>query len=175
LKSIVKMAGHIYEKILYHLFKLDNFDEQAVFAYGNSNCSNNEITIDIFDIYLVKPNDYEHQSSQHLSLKDDVLQNIIEVAHNKNASIIEMHSHRFSGSDPAYFSYSDFIGMKNIVPQLLWRLPNRPYIAFVFASNSFDALIWHKKNEKPRSIDQLVVEENILLPTRLSLEKNTYE
>lgn len=92
---------------------------------------------------------------------------LIKRAHDLDASLVELHSH--PGPWPAAFSYADRMGLRETVPHMWWRLKKRPYLAFVVASSSFDALVWLDGPKMPRRLDGLVVGERFLRPTNFSL------
>ena len=93
-------------------------------------------------------------------LDDDVRAGVIKRAHNLNACLIEFHTHPMPGG--ACFSPSDIKGLKELAPQLLWRLKKRPYVAVVVAPDGLDALAW--TSEGVRQVDGILVDARPLLP-----------
>jgi hypothetical protein len=59
-------------------------------------------------------------------------------------------------------------GFRETVPNMLWRLPGRPYTAIVAAQAGFDALTWHEL-DKPKGITGLIVDNRLLQPTNQTL------
>jgi hypothetical protein len=92
---------------------------------------------------------------------------VIKWAWDKNACLVEAHSHR-AGS-LASFSPSDIWGLDEWVPRIWWRLRGRPYAAIVFAGQSFDALAWIDHAQAIEQVERIVVDGEITRATALTL------
>lgn len=95
--------------------------------------------------YLDDERDYDYQGPFGMELADHVRPELIQWAHAEGAAIVEAHAHLLP--PPTGFSPTDLRGLADAVPQLLWRLPGRPYTALVFGAADVDALTWHAADE----------------------------
>lgn len=159
----------IYEKLLKHLLPNKTKTEEAAFLFASVTNEKYDLKLEYKEWYSVKPNDFLTRSSYHFELIDGMRAKIIKQGHDLDSSIIEFHSHLLPY--PASFSPSDLFGFKEVVPHILWRLKNKPYIAIVVSPGSFDALIWVDNPNKPKLLDELRIENRILYPTNLSISK----
>jgi hypothetical protein len=101
----------------------------------------------------------------HIALRDATGADLIAWAWRARASLIEAHSHPHG--DPAAFSPTDLDGFTAWVPQVHWRLQERPYLALVCAEHSFDALAW-RSPERPEPLQQLIIGSKVVYPTGIS-------
>jgi hypothetical protein len=85
------------------------------------------------------PEAFEYQGAYHVTLRDDVRPEIIRWAWDRDACLVEIHSHLDA---VATFSSSDISGLEEWVPHVRWRLGGQPYAAIVTAGETFDALAW---------------------------------
>jgi hypothetical protein len=93
------------------------------------------------DEWIAIPSEgFEFQSSYHVSLTDETIALVLGRATAAECSLVEVHSHL--GEAGAEFSPSDIFGLREWVPQMRWRLRQRPYAAMVWEEHSFDALAW---------------------------------
>lgn len=138
--------------------------ERFVFLHLSSREGHDD-TWDIAQIQALDADtDYETQSELHLVVSDAARRNAIRIAHQNNYALAEAHFH--GGSWPARFSQTDMNSLSEAVPQLLWRLPGRPYIALVLTDSNFDALVF-----SAGGIDTLgawVIDGQAIAPTGLS-------
>jgi hypothetical protein len=121
-------------------------------------------------IYLSDGADYVYQGVDGMELVDDVRQRVLQTATRLGAVLIEIHSHG-AAPWPAAFSHTDLVGLQSVAPQMLWRLPNRPYIAIVVQEGGADALIWITKNLPPAVPETLVFDRVSIRPTGLSASR----
>lgn len=154
-----------WEGLLRHLATESSRVEQAAFLFGKFNETSGNVSV--IDDRLLLACDFEVQTADYLELCESARAELIKQAHDLNACLIEVHSHPWSWT--AKFSRFDFRGLRETVPQLLWRLRMRPYIAVVVAIETFDALVWDARSEAPSTLDQVVVGELTLSPTNLSV------
>ena len=147
--------------------------EQAAFLFVSDRGSE---TYEVSRMRLLGTEDFEYQSEFHITLADHVRPEVIKEAWDSGTALVEIHSHR--GRWAVKFSPSDKEGLRDFVPHVLWRLPNRPYGAVVVADTSLDSLTWDTGNADPGSAIELETESAVLRPTGLSLvswNKDEYE
>jgi hypothetical protein len=118
-------------------------------------------------IYLSDSLDYTYQSIDGMELADDIRQRVLQTATKVGAAVTEIHSHG-APSWPAAFSLTDLQGLQEVAPQMLWRLPDRPYIAIVVQEGGADALVWTAKDMPAVVPEKLVFGETTITPTGLS-------
>lgn len=154
----------IYDALQMHLAPKDT--EHAAFLFTEPTDDPSHLRVS--DLYTVPPEGFAFQSGYHIELSDEIRGEVIKRAWNLGGSLIEAHSHL---SGPAAFSKSDLYGFEEWVPHVRWRLANRPYIALVFAADSFDALVWQDAHG-PAPLEHLHVDRrSSLAPTSLTLKK----
>jgi hypothetical protein len=139
----------IYEDLMIHFAAEDV--EHAAFLFTEPAGA---AQLRVAELYRVPPEDFAFQSSYHIELSDAVRAHVIKRAWDIGGSLIEAHSHL---GGPAAFSKSDLHGFLDWVPHVRWRLANRPYIALVFAGDTFDALVWQDA-ESPTPLESLDVD-----------------
>ena len=152
MKAILSMSGANYKRLINHLVPANHLVEEAAFIFAELKQDRVEIEFIPKDIYFLKPEDFNIQTSYHIELADHIRGDIIKKAHDMNTAIIELHSH--VGDYNAGFSPSDFYGFDEIVPHMIWRL-KKPYAAIVFTKSDFDGLVWVTTDEKPLPIDYI--------------------
>jgi hypothetical protein len=111
--------------------------------------------------------EFEFQSTYHIELLHERHAQVIKSAFDRNASIVEFHSHR--SLRPAQFSPSDIAGFAEFVPHVRWRLQNRPYAAIVWHEGSFDGLVWNTTG--PAQLGGIRVANRVLRPTRRTVRR----
>lgn len=146
------MPRSIYDDLKAHLSRTDI--EEAAFLFTDPASANTPLRV--CEMYAVPAEGFSFHSDYHIELADDVRGIVIRRAWTIGGAIIEAHSH--VGGAPAAFSHSDLYGFKEWVPHVRWRLARRPYGALVFASSSFDALLWAADDAYPEPIDSLDVD-----------------
>lgn len=106
----------------------------------------------------------------HAVLTDDAAVEVIRWAHERDASLVEVHSHdRFT---PAAFSHIDVAGLAEWVPGVRWRLHGTPYAAVVTAAGTVDAWAWVGATTDPAQVDAVVVgDTDIIRTTGATLER----
>ena len=160
----LSMPTNSWHLIRRHLLPEPSHNEEAAFLFGRH--IDTTESIELIDYQLLSSEHFVTQDIDYLELRDEVRANLIKKAHDLSACLIEMHSH--PGNLPAAFSLLDVVGLREIVPQMLWRLRNRPYVALVVADLSFDAFVWHHDASKPQHLDAIDLENLALAPTNLS-------
>lgn len=153
-----------WDELCIHLFK--GRPEWVAFLFGKHDEDSDQLRIE--DVYRVPLDRYAVQGPFHVELDDEVRPEVIKAAFDKEAILIEVHSHR--SQDIAAFSPTDFDGLEEFVPHVLWRLSGRPYVALVLAEGSFDGLSWAQKNAQAETIRGIRIDGGPLRsPTAASL------
>ncbi len=142
-----------------HLLPPDNDIEQAAFLFGRVEGD----TLSVVDARLLLRGDFVIQSRYHIELTDEARAGAIKKAHDLGAALIEAHCHPFDGG--AEFSWSDEAGLRELVPHVLWRLPDRPYLALVIAPDAFDGLAWAERGAPPTTINGIDVDGTVHRPS----------
>ena len=155
-----------YERVVDHLLK--NGTEQVAFAFADVTVAAAGVVFRVSDLYLVPPDEFQFQSGYHISLTDDGFARVIKMAWDKQAALVDFHSH-VSDYYPAQFSPSDLYGLREWVPHIWWRLKGKPTLAVVVSPSSFDALVWRLSPTEPEALDPLHVGSQIKTPTGLTL------
>ena len=147
--------------------QLDDGSECAVFLFVNEDPVV-EGVLQVVDVrYLDPEHDYEDRSGEHLALADHVLGQVIKQAHDLGAGIVEVHGHYTEGGSTCMSPY-DIRGLRELTPQVLWRLPDRAYVALVVGKESFDGLVWTAVGA-PESLEGLIIDGARHSATGLSL------
>src|SRR5437660_1288816 len=121
----VELSKTLRDEIWAHVLPLGQEVEQAAFLYATASDGRFRVT----GWEPVVPEDFTIQTSFHIELSDAVRARLIKRAHDRSASLVEIHSHL--GPWAAQFSPSDLAGFEEWVPHVRWRLKGKPYGAFV--------------------------------------------
>jgi hypothetical protein len=148
--TALEMPADIYSELMDHLAAEDV--EHVAFLFTGPPEDGEALRVK--EIYRVPPEGFEYQSSYHVALTDDVRGQVIKRAWDLDGCLVEVHSH--GGDLPPSFSGSDLRGFREWVPHVRWRLGRRTYVALVFASTDFDALVWD--NDEPTPLSHLLVD-----------------
>lgn len=119
------------------------------------------------DWRAVPPEGVAYRNAYHITLTDEMKNDVIRWAWDAHASLVEAHSH--SELADAEFSPSDLWGFRDWVPHLLWRLRGCPYGALIAAGDSFDALAWFKTAERPEQVERIELDDGVLTATRRTM------
>jgi len=166
-KTLINLPDSVYKAIWSHLLPRRLFKEEAAFLYVQQKIENKVTTFHFLDWTPVPESGFAAQSPYYLELTDHMRATVIKQAHELNASIVELHSHK--GDHLAEFSMSDLLGFQEFVPHVWWRLKGRPYMAVVVSRTSFDALAWIKDPKVPQQLDGIITETTIFKPTNLTI------
>lgn len=167
-RLFLELRSELYEALMGHLLPLGSGPEQAAFIFARQAADPvGDIYFQPVGSFLVPVGGFAIHSRYHIELSDEVRASIIKRAHDLDASIVEFHSHPFN--EAAEFSPSDRMGLEEFVPHVQWRLKKKPYVAVVVAPSGFDALAWVSGTESPSALDAIVVGEQLLRPTGLTL------
>lgn len=166
--NILRLSGADRSRLREHLLPEENANEQAAFLFCETEQINGGLVFDAVDIALLGPADFAAQYGDYIELSDEARIGLIKRAHSSGTSLAEFHSH--PGPWPAAFSPSDRIGLKDTVPHMRWRLPQRPYLAIVVAPDGFDALVWPHEGDAPEPLAGIETGGAMMVPTNNSLE-----
>ncbi len=167
MKAFLRIADSRYPELIAHLLPPGSQQEQGIFLHVRPRQSNDQLIFDAVEMKKLIAADFLRQEGDYLELADDTRAGLIKRAHDLGTSLVEIHSHL--GDFPAAFSWSDRIGLKETVPHMRWRLKNKPYLALVVTESNFDALVWLDDPQRPHALSGLLVGEQVLTPTNLSL------
>jgi hypothetical protein len=123
-------------------------------------------------LYLSDDADYTLQTCDAMELADHVRPRVLQAASAAKAALIEVHSHGPTPW-PAAFSRADLLGLHEVAPQMLWRLPGHPYAAIVLHDRDLDALVWTAKTVPARVPAAVTLGDTVLHPTGLSAARLT--
>lgn len=123
-----------------HLFPPNTRVEHGGFLLCAPCTEQSPYELSVQDWVPLLPGDYVTQASDYLELSDEACARIIRLAHERNAVLLEVHSH--PSGQPACFSQADIAGLVEFVPHIRWRLKGNPYAALVFGRQSVDGLAW---------------------------------
>lgn len=163
---ILKMMPGEYGEIAKHLVQADSDEERAAFLFARQ-IDNQTLQVD--RVRVPDRSAYEGASWGYLELRDGLLGELIREAHILGTALIEAHSHPFDGSEATRFSAIDIDGLEKTAPHVVWRLPGRPFAAFVFGRKRFDSLYWSSRSSAPNGVVQIQIGSELLAPTGLSL------
>lgn len=162
----LSFPADLHRELLAHLRATE--DEQVAFLFTEPSLPGEPLRV--AELYKVPPEGFEWQSAYHVTLADEVRGHVIGRAWQLGGCLVEAHSHE--GGSPATFSRSDMSGFEEWVPHVRWRLPDRPYVALVFADDSFDALVWTEGRDGPGALAGVIVDgHGILAPTGLTYRR----
>jgi len=163
------MTSEIYTAVLQHLFPKGDRREQGGFFF----CRFHEPAqaFWVLEWMPLESADYAHQERDYLELSDSTRAGLIKKAHDMQASLVEVHCH--PGQHKVAFSIADWMGFKDFVPHIRWRLANRPYAALVFGHESVDGCAWVSNQKEPVGINQIHTEKSSHATTGISI--NAFE
>ena len=151
----------------WHLLRrhlLQNEVEQAAIIYADVEASDGGLNFTSYELELLQPSDFDHQSAYHLSLTDECRGRVIKRAWDLGRAMVEVHSHVGMFASVA-FSPSDLDGLAVFVPHVRWRLRGTPYAALVMTESGFDGLVWSEESSTGEQLNVVNVEGTILSPT----------
>jgi hypothetical protein len=169
---LLKMCETVWTDIWSHLLPKRFVVEEAAFMFVRREMKNEDEIFEYLDWFPVPPKGFLTRSGYHFELTDEIRARGIKQAHDLNASLVELHSHK--GRRPAQFSSSDLLGFREFVPHVLWRLKGRPYLAVVVSRSGFDGLVWMVNPGDPHHLDGILTEKTVLKPTKLSHFRDDY-
>jgi hypothetical protein len=163
MKTQIILPATVHEELMSHLLPADGDCEEAAFVFATTERDHDVVRFHFVEAEKLRPSDFAIRSADYLELTDSTRRRLIKRAHDLKTSIIEIHSH--VGTPGAQFSYSDRSGLRETVPHMWWRLPQRPYAAIVVAAEGFDAAVWVDSPLSPVPLSELLAGDRILHPT----------
>jgi hypothetical protein len=160
------LPADVQTAIWRHLLADKDGPEEAAFVFARASSRNGNHVFEHIDWFLVPREGFALHSAFHFELGEEQQAAVIKRAHDLGASIVEFHAHR--GDWPAAFSGSDWTGFEEFVPHVWWRLKGRPYAALVVTATGFDGLAWIENAATPIRVTELIANDRLMTPTRLS-------
>jgi hypothetical protein len=162
------MQASDYTRLKNHL--LQGEDEEAAFGLMRSDSD-----LRLESLSFIQRDGFAFQSSYHIELKQEEMSRAVKQAWDAGFALVEFHSHPSQSGfykgrlEQACFSPSDMDGFAEWVPHVMWRLKQKqPYLAVVFAPESFDALLWQPGDDvaKPKHLTSIILDDGtIFAPT----------
>ena len=173
-RILLQLPPPVHQALWAHLVPPNTRNEEVAFVYVNQENSDGTQIFEYVEWFPVPMSGFQSRSSFHLELGDETRALVIKRAHDLGTCLVEFHSHL--GPWPARFSPSDFLGFREFVPHVWWRLKGRPYLAVVVTKSDFDGLAWITTPQITQRLDGIVVDKHLLTPTGLSpLDGELYE
>ncbi|HHJ18512.1 MAG TPA: hypothetical protein ENJ84_01565 [Gammaproteobacteria bacterium] len=166
--SVLQLPDRVWRQIWTHLLPGTCLTEEAGFLLVSHSQLDNQRVFEYEQWIPLRGTDFTRQYGDYLELADSTKSRLIKSAHDKDACLVEFHSH--PGPYPAMFSAADRLGFEDFVPHVLWRLKRRPYMAIVVASSGFDALVWTTDVGNPSQLTRVQTEAGEFSPTNLTLK-----
>lgn len=167
MKFVLRLDSQQKQGLWAHLAPENSVREQAAFLFCSSETVGDTTSFSVVDSAFLESGDFVAQDADFFELTDATRLDLIKRSHTLGTSLVEWHSHL--GRWPAAFSFTDRLGLRETVKHMWWRLKCRPYLAFVLASNSFDALVWADDPVVPAPLEGIQVDTTLLRPTNASL------
>lgn len=138
--------------------------EQGAFLFANYTQSGNSLHLRVCDIYPVPSTAWLVQSTHYLEMRDDERAKIMKMARDRDAALVECHSHPHSGSQ-VQFSPSDIKGLDEFSQYAHWKLDGKPYAALVFGEISVAGKLWHGDFSTGYAVEHIAIESGGAVPT----------
>jgi len=113
--------------------------------------------------------DYAYQGEYRHGTRRRGPPRVLTWATRPEAALIEVHSHGHL-SNKTTFSRTDLDGLDEVVPQMMWRLRGRPYVALVLGADDLDALAWSHRGQPPALPSTVIVGQRTLTPTGIAMD-----
>lgn len=166
---LLDIPDRVQKDMWAHLLPGRFMAEEAAFIYVQQVVKKDAVIFNFLDWSPVPPEGFLSRSEYHFELTDETRAFVIKRAHDLDASLVELHSH--AEYLPAEFSPTDFLGFKEFVPHVWWRLKGRPYMAVVVSHAGIDGLVWIKGPEIPLCLGGISVGTQTLKTTGLSFNR----
>lgn len=138
--AVVCLTQSQFSQLMLHLIPRRHNVEQLAFLFVKPEQSRDSLRLVCEDTWCCAPDELDHQSAYHISLRDETKASLIKKAHDTECALVELHSH--VGNAAAEFSPSDHFGFEEFVPHVRWRLKGQPYAAIVVTKRDMDGFIW---------------------------------
>jgi hypothetical protein len=130
-------GGH-WDRIEDHLTVTDG--ERFAFAFTRALCEGvNGPVLEVVDVALIADDDVEYDGSGWC-LSAGAVDRVHNQALKSHTGLAEFHNHRLG---PPHFSRTDETALKPMAAYVVDLLPDRPYVAGVWAQNQLHAEWWH--------------------------------
>lgn len=169
MRTTIQLPPGLHERLVRHLLPAEPDGEEAAFLFARVERFAGHVQLQVIGEHFVVSNEFRVRTLEYLYLDEEILQAVIKRAHDLGCAIVEAHSHPYHRPGAACFSPYDRQGLAEVVPHVMWRLPDRPYVALVVAPEGFDALVWHERGAPPATVDELLDAERSLRPTGYTL------
>lgn len=161
----INMKNNTLTEVMQHLFPKGDRREQGGFLFCNFDAALQRF--EVLEWQPLQGSDYAFQERDYLELADDTRAALIKKAHDMQASLVEVHCH--PGQHKVAFSIADWMGFKDFVPHIRWRLAKRPYAALVFGQACVDGFAWIDDSKTPIAIKQISTETTSHATTGISI------
>ena len=164
----IEMSAEEFDSLCRQLLSDTRGHEQAAFLLATLESPSK---LRVVESSHASQEDWVQQGIGYLELRDGLLDELIRRAHREGAALVEAHSHPFDWSSGTCFSRTDERGLSEVGPHVVWRLPNRPYVALVFGQGGFDSLFWNVKRSEPSGDVVIRTGDVVHEPSGLSARK----
>ena len=171
MRTVLSVDSDVWDAMYDHLLPPNPESEEAAFLFARHAQDAEGVQLDVIEAIHLVPHDFRVRSMGFLDLEPATHERMIKTAHDLSAVMIEVHSHPYSFPNAAAFSLTDKKGLDEIVPNIMWRLPRRPYAALVVAPDGLDAVIWHQRPLPPAAIVEILIGDRSVVPTGLTLRR----
>jgi len=171
MKRIV-IPSILYDQLRNHLLSTLDVEREAFMIAGW--CDEPDLEILIRKVIPISSEDLEDEGKYGLSLKDEKKVEIIKECKNSNGCLVEAHTHPMSVDDVNFSGY-DRQNLKDFVKYINIRIPNAPYCATVWGTDSVSALVWRYKQKAPEVVDELAIRGSSIrkiLPSNVSKRRS---
>jgi hypothetical protein len=151
----VVISGEAMNQVRTHLFQSDL--EQAAFLFASVEEREFSIRFIVSDYYLVPKSGWDVQMNVYLEMSEAERARILKLARDRNAAIIDCHSHPQAGRD-VWFSPSDSAGISDFAQYVRWKLDGKPFAALVWGEQSVDGVVWRGDFHGAEPLGAVVVE-----------------
>ena len=155
----------MFADIKKHLFPKDDRREQGGFLFSRFD-EERQVFV-VMEWMPLKASDYAFQERDYLELSDASRANLVKKAHDMQASLVEIHCH--PGQVKVAFSLADWVGFRDFVPHIKWRLAKRPYAALVFGHDCVDGFAWVDDQKFPIAVKGINTETVFHSTTGISI------
>src|SRR4051794_23296379 len=104
MNAVVTLNAAQFSQLMIHLLPRPHKVEQVAFLFIRAHESSDMLRLVCEEVWCCKPDELDHQSAYHISLKDETKAVLIKTAHDLGCALVELHSH--IGKGPARFSPS---------------------------------------------------------------------
>lgn len=158
----ILIPGELMRRLRGHLFQ--NELEQAGFLFARVAGDGSALRFEVFDCYLVPASGWDVQMDVYLEMSHEERGRILKLARERNAAVIDCHSHPHSTED-VWFSPSDRSGITEFAQYVRWKLSGKPFAALVWGENSVDGVVWQDDFAQAQALASVRIEGLRMIPT----------